>query len=359
MAAVWKAAVEQFDQGKDFVLATILAVHGSSPRHSGTRFLVRGDGSIAGTIGGGRFEADVQQFALKALQERTSHRVSFSFRGRDAHSTDMICGGDAEVLVEFVGADDAEKRAVFTAVHDATRNRTSGLLFTRVSIRPDSTGEVKHLLVDRHIGRVGGFNGDGAALACIPELRLLKPSQLLTSPGWEFPVLLEWLRTRGTVYIFGAGHVGECVAQLAGYVDFSVVVIDDRAEFADPARIPDADRVRVMNFPGCMANLDVDEDSYIVIVTRGHAHDRTVLTQALRTPAAYIGMIGSRRKTKMVFEALLAEGFAQADIDRVRAPIGLPIGGETPQEIAVSILAEMIQVRSEKDRTGNARVCPA
>lgn len=359
MVAVWKAAQEQFDHGKDFVLATILAVHGSSPRHSGTRFLVREDGSIVGTIGGGRFESDVQRFALKVLEERTSHRVSFSFRGQDAQSTDMICGGDAEVLIEFVGADDKEKRAVFTAVHKATLNRTNGLLFTLVSIPPDAAGEVKHLLVDRQIGRVGGFNGEEAALACIPDLRLLKPSQLLSSPGWEFPVLLEWLRTRGTVYIFGAGHVGERVAQLAGVVDFSVVVIDDRAEFADPARMPDADRILVTEFPGCMANLAVDEDSYIVIVTRGHAHDRTVLSQALRTPAGYIGMIGSRRKTKLIFDSLLADGFSQADLDRVRAPIGLPIGGETPQEIAVSILAEMIQVRSEKDRAGNARVCPA
>jgi len=359
MAAVWKAALEQFDQGRDFALATILSVHGSSPRHSGTRFLVRDDGSIAGTIGGGRFEAEVQQFALKAIADRKSHRVSFSFRGQDAHSTDMICGGDAEVLVEFVRSGDAEKRAVFGAVHEVTRNRTNGLLFTLVSIPPNSTGEVKHLLVDRRLGRVGGFAGDEAAVACTPELRLLKPSQLLNSPGWEYPVLLEWLRTRGTVHIFGAGHVGECVAQLASYVDFSVVVIDDRAEFANLERIPAADEVLVTDFPGCFAKLDIDEDSYVVIVTRGHAHDRTVLSQALRTPSGYIGMIGSRRKTKMVFDALLAEGFTQTDIDRVHAPIGLPIGGETPQEIAVSILAQMIQVRSEKDRAGDARACPA
>ncbi|MCA1960837.1 MAG: XdhC family protein [Desulfomonile sp.] len=359
MAAVWKAALEQFEQGRDFVLATILSVRGSSPRHSGTRFLVRDDGSIAGTIGGGRFEAEVQQFALKAIKDRTSHRVSFSFRGQDAHSSDMICGGDAEVLVEFVHSGDTVKRAVFGAVHEVTQNRSNGLLFTLVSIPPNSIGEVKHLLVDKHIGRVGGFAGEEAALACTPELRLLKPSQLLTSPEWEFPVLLEWLRTRGTVYIFGAGHVGECVAQLARFVDFSVVVIDDRADFANFDRIPAADRVVVTDYPGCFAQLDIDEDSYVVIVTRGHAHDRTVLSQALRTPACYVGMIGSRRKTRIVFDALLEAGFTQADIARVHAPIGLPIGGETPQEIAVSILAQMIQVRSGKDRAGEARVCPA
>lgn len=359
MAAVWNAALEQFDQGKDFVLATILSVHGSSPRHSGTRFLVRDDGSIVGTIGGGMFEENVRQFALKALHDKMSHRVSFSFRGQDAHSTEMICGGDAEVLVEFIHAGDEKRRAICSAVHEATLKRTNGLLFTQISIPTNGTGEVRHLLVDGQLGRVGGFSGDSEVLACVPDRRLLKPSQLLMSPAWEFPVLLEWLRTRGTVYIFGAGHVGECVAQLAAYVDFSVAVIDDRPDFADPNRLPDADHVLVTDFDGCFANLDIDEDSYLVIVTRGHAHDRTVLSQALRTNAGYIGMIGSRRKTKIIFESLLAEGIAQSEIERVCAPIGLPIGGETPQEIAVSILAEMIQVRSRKDQTGNARVCPA
>ncbi len=109
-------------------------------------------------------------------------------------------------------------------------------------------------------------------------------------------------------------------------------------------RVPDAHQITVLDsFDDTLKDLGVDEDSYLVIVTRGHAHDKTVLEQALRTPARYIGMIGSRRKTKLIFESLLAQGFSQEDIQRVSAPIGLPIGGETPEEIGVSIIAQMVQ----------------
>jgi xanthine dehydrogenase accessory factor len=151
----------------------------------------------------------------------------------------------------------------------------------------------------------------------------------------------------GTVYLFGAGHVSRPVAELASLVDFQTVVIDDRDEFANAERFPRADRVIVapsshQSFEG----LEIDRDSYLVIVTRGHLHDKTVLEQALKTDAGYIGMIGSRRKRDLIYQELLTKGFSQKDLGRVHAPIGLAIGAETPEEIAVSIVAELIQVRA-------------
>jgi xanthine dehydrogenase accessory factor len=125
-----------------------------------------------------------------------------------------------------------------------------------------------------------------------------------------------------------------------------VEVIDDRPEFADPAKFPDAAKVHQYPFPGVIGKIPVDESSYLVIVTRGHIHDKTVLEQCLRTKARYIGMIGSRRKKAMIYDKLLEEGFTKSDLDRVHAPIGLEIGAETPEEIAVSIVAELIQVRA-------------
>ena len=185
----------------------------------------------------------------------------------------------------------------------------------------------------------------------MPQPRLLKPAQFLDIEGQEHPVFLEWIRPRGTAFIFGAGHVGICVAHLASYVDFRVVVVDDRAEFANPQKVPDAHEVAAVDaFDQFFADSSLDEDSYVVIVTRGHAHDKAVLSQALKTPAGYIGMIGSRRKTNLIFQALLTEGFSREDLQRVHAPIGLTIGGETPQEIGVSIVGEMVDVRSKSDR---------
>ena len=126
-------------------------------------------------------------------------------------------------------------------------------------------------------------------------------------------------------------------------------VIDDRPEFADPVKFPDAAKVHQLPFEGVLGKIPVDESSYLVIVTRGHIHDKTVLEQCLRTKAKYIGMIGSRRKKAMIYEKLLEEGFTKSDLDRVHAPIGLNIGAETPEEIAVSIVAELIQVRAGKE----------
>ncbi len=353
MMSVWRAAIEEFRHGRDFVLASILDVRGSSPRHVGTRFLVRKDGSIVGTIGGGLFEAEVQQFAASALGSGTSHRAIFSFTGKDSHSSEMICGGEVEVLVEFVSAGDKLLEEIIARVITLGRNRYIGYLFTHVSMPRGGqiTGSIDHLLVEERGARIGRLPSEEEVLKAVPDRRLLKPSQTLEVQALDYPVLLEWLRPRGTVYVFGAGHVGVCVAHLASYVNFRVVVLDDRADFASAERAPDAEQVVVLkSFDEAFPDLVVDEDSYIVIVTRGHSHDRTVLAQALRTKAGYIGMIGSRRKNRIVFERLLSDGFTREDIERVHAPIGLPIGGETPEEIGISILAEMIRIRNRKDQ---------
>jgi xanthine dehydrogenase accessory factor len=350
MIAIWRAAVKEMENGKDFVIATIIAVRGSSPRHVGTRFLIRRDGVIVGTIGGGLFEANVQRFAAEALEAGTSHRASFSFQGENAGSADMICGGDAEVLIEYVDGTDGGLLEIFRQVLAVVEGRRSGIFLTNVNIPASGEGRFEHLFIDSDQKGVGGFDGAEQVVKAIPPDRLLKPAQLLSVPDRESPVFVEFLRPEGTVYIFGAGHVGECVAHLASYVDFSVVVLDDRSDFASAQRIPDAHRVVTLDtYARAFDELDVDEDSYVVIVTHGHAHDKSVLGQALRSKAGYIGMIGSRRKTRLIFEALLQEGFSKEDIQKVQAPIGLPIGGETPQEIAVSIVAQMIQIRHKKE----------
>jgi len=353
MLSIWNAALEEFQADRDFVLASILNAQGSSPRHVGTRFLVRRDGSIVGTIGGGLFEAEVQRSAATVLESGTSYRAAFSFRGKDHTSSQMICGGDADVLLEFVAAKDKMMEEIVRRLVTMSTHRTTGYLFTHVSIQPGDRvpGSLDHLLVEENGARAGRIAGEEAALKSVPERRLLKPSQMLEVEGLEYLFFLEWVRPRGTAYIFGGGHVGACVAHLASYVNFRVVVLDDREEFASTDRIPDADEAIVLkSFQDAFANLTIDEDSYVVIVTRGHSHDRLTLAQALETDAGYIGVIGSKRKHNIVFKALLGEGFTVKDIERVHAPIGIPIGGETPEEIGVSIVAQMIQVRNGKER---------
>ena len=152
------------------------------------------------------------------------------------------------------------------------------------------------------------------------------------------------------MFLFGAGHVAQPTARLATLVGFRVWAVDDR-EYANGDRFPEAEKIRVVeDFGSALKGLTIDRNAFIVIVTRGHLHDKTVLAQALHTDAAYIGMIGSRRKRDHIFKALLKQGFTAADLKRVYSPIGLEIGAETPAEIALSIVAELVKVRAEVRR---------
>jgi xanthine dehydrogenase accessory factor len=161
----------------------------------------------------------------------------------------------------------------------------------------------------------------------------------------EQDYFVEPLINPGTVYLVGAGHVAFATAHLASFTDFDVVVMDDREEFANSDRYPEAREVVVLDtFNDCFNGLGPDD--FVVIVTRGHLHDRDVLAQALKTKAGYIGMIGSSKKRQGVYASLLEEGFSNNDLKRVYSPIGISIGGDTPEEIGMSIVAEMVKVRA-------------
>jgi len=165
--------------------------------------------------------------------------------------------------------------------------------------------------------------------------------------GIKTEILLEPVFSEPTVYLFGGGHVSEQVVPLAKRVHFKVVVIDDREMFANRERFPEADEVIVSEFEKCFDRLNIDDSSYVVIVTRGHLYDGFVLEQAVKSDARYIGMIGSKKKIKTLYQNLMQKGMTKETLDRVHAPIGIDINSETPEEIAVSIVAELIKVRGE------------
>jgi xanthine dehydrogenase accessory factor len=160
--------------------------------------------------------------------------------------------------------------------------------------------------------------------------------------GGKMEVLIEPIAPKPTLYIMGAGHIGLALAIIGKIIGFRIVVVDDRETFANKARFPDADEVLVLNFDRIADKVKLNSSSYVVIVTRGHLHDKTVLKAFIRSDATYIGMIGSRKKVKYVFQSLIEEGIEEKLIDRVYSPIGIDIGAQTASEIAVSIMAEMI-----------------
>lgn len=345
---VWAAASARLAQGDDFCLATLVRQVGSAPRATGAAMLVFADGGIAGTIGGGGFEAGAIRRALACLAEGRSERWGLSLTGLDVADSQMICGGEVEAYLEPWRAADPAARELAQCLAGLKAGDGYGVLVSRLAPGPEAglAGRKTLLTSDgRQVGRLAG--GEGALMAARALMGAGLAAGRLHDDSWY----LEPVLGKPTVYIIGAGHVAQQIAPLAGRVGFRVVVADDRPEFASSERFPEADEVRVLGFEGLLAALDPGPQSYVIIVTRGHVHDYEVLAQALARPGSYLGMIGSRRKRGAIFRALLEQGVSQEELARVHSPIGLDIGAETPEEIAVSIVAELIAVRSGSYRS--------
>jgi xanthine dehydrogenase accessory factor len=327
---------------EDFALVKLIGDRGSTPRAAGAEMLVRRDGAIAGSIGGGLLELTMMREAAAVLESGASRIVDLSLAGADVTSgEEMVCGGQAEVLITYVPAGAPQLRAVLAAVRDARAARRRAWLFTLLPLEEGDDVEVCLLEED---GRVIGAQTDPAALRTAVGKIAVHGSTSL--PDGRV-VVVEQVEVPATVVVCGGGHVARALAPAALAAGFAVTVIDDREEFASPARFPGA-KVVLSPFGHALERVGVDAASYVVIVTRGHTHDIDVLVQALRTPARYIGLMASRRKRAKIVEALGEAGFADDALVHVHSPIGLDIGAETPEELAVSIVAELIQVRADK-----------
>jgi xanthine dehydrogenase accessory factor len=186
------------------------------------------------------------------------------------------------------------------------------------------------------------------------EYRLSAGGELGMICGGDTEVFIEPITAAPSLFVFGGGHIAVPLVKMAAIAGFKITVIDERPDFASTARFPDASEVIVSDIPPACARLNIDKGSYIVIVTHGHKGDEAALEGALKTPAKYIGMIGSKSKNAAVFAHLLAKGFTQDDLSRAHAPIGIRIKAQTPEEIAVSILAEMIAVKHSADEAATS-----
>jgi xanthine dehydrogenase accessory factor len=300
MSRVVNTICNLLKQGEAMVLATILSHEGSTPRTAGTKMIVRSDGDTISTVGGGLVEAEVIKAASEVFRTRTAKIMPFDLTGTDVSSMDLVCGGRLEILVEFLEPNPVTLE-VFRGLAAALKAGDMCHLVADLGSVNERTAVVKRCV----LRGAGSTLGD---LVCPSELTNMLVFQsgkarypvILTIRGRDY--LVEPSFVPGTVYLFGAGHVSQQVAPLAKLVDFRIAVLDDRTEFANSSRFPNADEVRVIqSFEGVFSDLPVDGDSYLAILTRGHLHDKTVLKQALRTEARYIGMIGSRPQTGQDF----------------------------------------------------------
>lgn len=332
--------------GESFVLAVIVSRSGSAPRAAGTRMIVRGDGSIIGTIGGGLLEAQVQELAKSVFGHRKSAVKRILLTLEDAGRIGMICGGEVQVLTRYVDASQTANLERCREILSTLRSRKRAWLITEIP-----SEYIGHEIPVQHLVRSDGSHEsqlDNSTVRALIAQRSVSRPELISHQEKQF--LVESLCHGGTVFIFGAGHISRKLAPLTKLVGFQTIVLDDRKEFASRERFNTTDDIIVLDkFERAMDGLRIDKDSYLVLVTRGHVHDKTVLKQALGTQAGYIGMIGSRRKRDAIYDALCKEGLSRHELNRVFSPIGLNIGAETPEEIAVSIVAELIQVRAARE----------
>lgn len=344
MREIFKEAVGLLEKGEGFVLATVVEQNRSAPRSAGARMVVARDGAVIGTVGGGALEAKVQKVAAEVVKNRKAEVIFFNLTAGDSSGMGMVCGGDARVLVDYIDAGDPACLTLYRELAAALERGDRAWLVTLLPSEADS-GPGRTFLV-RDDGTTAGISGDiaGDLRDLLAEVRDCGAFTYLE----KYRAVIDPTVNRWTALVFGAGHVGKSLVPVLSSVEFRTVILDDRQEFVNRERFGLADQiVRLDSFEDAFKGVAVDERSCIVILTRGHLHDRTVLKQALRTKAAYIGMIGSRTKRDLTYKAILDEGFTKADLERVHSPIGLSIKAETPAEIAVSIAAELITIRAE------------
>jgi xanthine dehydrogenase accessory factor len=349
MKDVFEEALRLMAAGEAAALSTIVSSNGSLPMSKKAKMLVTADGQIIGTVGGGCLEADVWAEGRDVMESGVASLQKFILTEEHAGEDGLNCGGNVEVFTEPLVR--AEVEELFTEIARIRDARESAVLATRVSA---GEGAAAKLLV-REDGSTMGSLGDpeietavqGALgeMGKIPE-DLLEVLEIGEGPGGEpQKVFLESICPEPTLYLFGGGHVSFAIARIAATVGFRIVVIDDRPMFANKERFPMADETLTLDLDSAFAQLKIDDLSYLCAVTRGHQHDKPILRQAIQTNAAYIGMIGSRRKIALMWKDFEAEGIPKSLLDRVHAPIGLDIEADNPEEIAVSVVAELIHTR--------------
>jgi xanthine dehydrogenase accessory factor len=334
------------NEGRDTVLATIVAEVGSSPRSAGSHMLVGAEGRISGTIGGGTLEYKAIEYAQLLLERGQSRRKTYRLHKNDEEELGMICGGDVEVYFQFIPGGDEKTAAFMDKCIKAMEKDEDLWLFTDLG----SAGEVRMSLYGADYP-LEGMDLSPEEIRALARNRgtMLDYSEAVHAVTGDRRIFAEPINFAGTVYIFGGGHCAQALQPVLSTVGFRCVVFDNRAEFVTRELFPTADGLFVGDYENIGEHIRPGKRDFIVIMT--HAWDIAVLRQVFTPggdfPCAYIGVICSRGKAAQVKQALKADGVSEEVIGRMNAPIGLPIKSETPEEIAISIAAEMIRRRAE------------
>jgi xanthine dehydrogenase accessory factor len=342
MRDVVRHLIEALERGRELILCQVVETRGSTPQKAGALMVIDPDGGQVGTLGGGCVENEVKMKAIRQLGGSAAAVHSFVLDHDYAWADGLICGGRMVIVTQSVrgSAPLAYFRSLDLAIEE-------GRGFTEAVVVGDQqTGGPPlgtRFLLDGEGQSQGSWPErpvpEGLTSSLVPPIDRPKP---MVKSGIAF--LPQWPRIR--LVIVGAGHVGHAVAGLAAQADFDVWVVDDRHQYANRERFPAAQRILVGPIEDVLTSLEITPRDYTLIVTRGHGHDQEALYHLAPTAASYVGLIGSRRKIRLIFENLREAGITAEHLERVTAPVGLDIGSQTVPEIAISIVAQLIARRN-------------
>ena len=326
MQALLKQSIARLSLGQRVLWCVILSAQGSTPRGPGAKMAVFEDGSTVGTVGGGAVELQAAQFA-RTIPDGKAVVRDYELHSGGSEATGMVCGGRVRMGFFPLGPGDKTLLETMLSLLDGSQPERKDH-WLKAELREDGYSLSLAEDVDLH--------SEAERLPRVPTLRQEAGVTIYTEP----------LGRNYRVYIFGGGHVSAALVPVLLPLGFPVTVVDPRPELAVPERFPGAE-VMACDFHTYSQSLTITARDYAVVMTPGHEMDLAVLRQVLRTPATYIGCIGSRKKTAYVNQKLREEGFSEEELARIHAPIGLPIQARTPEEIAISIAAELIRHRAQ------------
>ena len=338
---LWSA----LQSGRRVAVCRLVETRGSTPQKAGAAMLVFEDGSQAGTLGGGCVEAEVKRRALTILSDGAAQVARFQLDDDYGWDDGLICGGRMNVVIDpLANAASRDYVSQLAAIAARGDGATEAIVFD--SSASGLTEAASFLFNDEGqlVAQTGGARTSESMPAVLCEG--LRPLSERPTTSAHRGVAFLPLLPRPRLVIVGGGHVGQAVGNLASDLDFDVWVVDDRAEFVTEERFPRAQQRIAGDIGEILPKLEVTPGTYCLIVTRGHNHDEEALYHLVDRGAYYVGMIGSKRKIKLIFDDLIAEGISPELLEQVHAPVGLDIGSQTVMEIAVSIAAELVAARN-------------
>ncbi|HYB00688.1 MAG TPA: XdhC family protein [Ktedonobacteraceae bacterium] len=360
MKELFQEIIQDLQSGETVAMATVVKRKGSVPREVGAKMLVHRDGTISGTVGGGCGEAEVWRSALNVIDTKRPTMVQVDLTEEIAMESLGVCGGIFDVFVQpwhdHLLSGHPGMQDFASAINTALEGEHAVVLVTVISSGGAWNQCVgQQMLIHENSEILGTLVLPDAPKELSQQLQRTAQQAILeakprvekipgTGNAWA-EIFIEPFVPRPVLLIAGAGHIAAPLASLAHLMNFSVSVTDDRASFANRERFPTAKQILVGDIEETLKNYPITPRTHIVLVTRAHAHDVQGLRTIIDSSAAYIGMIGSKRRVWAVFKLLHEEGVPAEKLARVRAPIGLDLGGGTPEEIALSIMAEIIQLR--------------